>query len=139
MDKIYKLWVSPESQELVHWGVQIIDGEYKGVVVEIINFTSPDYNDGDSLGDILDDEAEVNLSVEFQVIHHPEDFDRDKFSKKEFADSISDILNQVLRDIKDKYSVDNNDIKVVDDVIENVKENINEQNRTSDTKEPDSQ
>ena len=103
MNKIYKVWAFNESPEINHWGVQFTDGKYNGVVVEVLEFTSKDHHDGDTLGDILEEDAKVNLGIEFQVIHNPDNLKQEDFQSEEFTELFSNTIGQVIKEIKEGY------------------------------------
>ena len=103
MNNSYKVWAFNEAPEINHWGVQFTDGKYKGVVVEVLEFTSKDHQDGDTLGDLLEEDAKVNLGIEFQVIHNPENLNVKEFESEEFTELFSQTIGQVIKDIKDNH------------------------------------
>lgn len=103
MNKIYKVWTFNESPEVNHWGIQFTEGKYKDVVVEVLEFTSKDHQDGDQLGDLLDTNAEVNLGIEYQVIHNPQELNVKEFESEEFTKLFSDTIGQVIKEIKESY------------------------------------
>lgn len=107
MDKNYTVWASKENENTIHWGVQFTRGKYKEVVVEVLEFTSKDHQDGDTLGDILDEEQKINLSIEYQVIHNPDKLTREDFEAEEFVNMVSEAIGQIIKDTKEDYDKQN--------------------------------
>jgi hypothetical protein len=113
-NKQYELWAFSESPEINHWGIRFIDGEFKGVVVEVTNFSSPDYEDGDKLGDVLDNSEQVNLSIEFNVIHAPEDFPLHTLSTDHFKQTFDEAITEVIKDTAKGYHDQNRNVDIIE-------------------------
>jgi hypothetical protein len=107
MNKKYRVWTHNDKNNVNRWGVHIIDGKFKDVVVEILTFTSNDHEDGSTLGDLLESNTQVNLSIEFQVIHNPNNIGVDEFENKQFYQFVSDILTEVIKETKEIYDKQN--------------------------------
>lgn len=107
MNKNYRVWTHNDSNGVNRWGIHVVEGKFKGVVVEILTFTSSDYEDGSTLGDLLEQNTQVNLSIEFQVIHNPNNLGIDEFENKQFYQFVSDILTEVIKETKETYDKQN--------------------------------
>lgn len=113
-NKEYKVWAFNESPEINHWGIQFIDGEFKGVVVEVLNFSSPDYEDGDTLGDVLDDSKPVNLSIEYGVVHVPDDFPLDVLRTDHFKQVFDEAITEVIKDTAKGYHDQDRNVDIIE-------------------------
>lgn len=117
-EKNYKIWLSKESDEIMHWGITFTEGEFKGVFVEVMNFTSPDFQDGEILGDVLDSSDQVNLSIEYGILHKPDDMPMEVLETDYFKTIFDEAITEVIKDTAKGH---------------------HDQNRNIDTIEPDSQ
>ena len=99
----YEVWAFNESAEINHWGIRFIDGEFNGVVVEVLNFTSPDFEDGDTLGEIMDNSPQVNLSIEYGIVHVPDDFPLDILRTDHFKKTFDEAITEVIKDTAKGY------------------------------------
>ena len=102
-NKEYEVWAFNESPEINHWGIRFIDGEFNGVVVEVLNFTSPDFEDGDTLGEIIDNSPQVNLSIEYGIVHVPDDFPLDILRTDHFKKTFDEVITEVIKDTAKGY------------------------------------
>ena len=102
-NKEYEVWSFNESPEINHWGIRFIDGEFNGVVVEVLNFTSPDFEDGDTLGEIMDNSPQVNLSIEYGIVHVPDDFPLDILRTDHFKNTFDEAITEVIKDTAKGY------------------------------------
>lgn len=102
-NKEYEVWAFNESPEINHWGIRFIDGEFNGVVVEVLNFTSPDFEDGDTLGEIIDNSPQVNLSIEYGIVHVPDDFPLDILRTDHFKNTFDEAITEVIKDTAKGY------------------------------------
>ena len=102
-NKEYEVWSFNESPEINHWGIRFIDGEFNGVVVEVLNFTSPDFEDGDTLGEIIDNSPQVNLSIEYGIVHVPDDFPLDILRTDHFKNTFDEAITEVIKDTAKGY------------------------------------
>ena len=102
-NKEYEVWAFNESPEINHWGIRFIDGEFNGVVVEVLNFTSPDFKDGDTLGEIIDNSPQVNLSIEYGIVHVPDDFPLDILRTDHFKNTFDEAITEVIKDTAKGY------------------------------------
>ena len=110
----YKVWAFNESPEINHWGIHFTDGEFNGVVVEVVNFTSPDFEDGDNLGEILDSSEQVNLSIEFSVIHTPDDFPIEILRTDHFKQTFDEAITEVIKDTAKGYHDQNRNVDIIE-------------------------
>ena len=99
----YKVWAFNESPEINHWGIHFTDGEFNGVVVEVLNFTSPDFEDGDTLGEIMDNSPQVNLSIEYGIVHLPYDFPLYILRTDHFKNTFDEAITEVIKDTAKGY------------------------------------
>lgn len=88
---LYKPWVEGE-----HWGVEIIDGEFSGVVIEIQKL------------DIKEDSS-GELSVDYHVIHKPELLEENLEQSDLFKNTLEIIVNDILKEAIDSYEQARND------------------------------
>ena len=102
-NKEYEVWAFNESPEINHWGIRFIDGEFNGVVVEVLNFTSPDFEDGDTLGEIIDNSPQVNLCIEYGIVHVPDDFPLDILRTDHFKKTFDEAITEVIKDTAKGY------------------------------------
>jgi hypothetical protein len=99
----YKIWACNDGT-LSHWGVHFVDGEFKGTIVEVLNFGSKDFNDGDTLCDLLEiSEGEINLIVEYGVLHKPDDISLDLLMSEEFGKYFSVIIGDIVKETAENY------------------------------------
>ena len=110
----YEVWAFNESPEINHWGIRFIDGEFNGVVVEVTNFTSPDYEDGEELGEVLDNSEQVNLSIEFSVIHTPDDFPLEILRTDYFKQVFDEAITEVIKDTAKGYHDQNRNVDIIE-------------------------
>jgi len=110
----YEVWAFNESPEINHWGIRFIDGEFNGVVVEVTNFTSPDYEDGEELGEVLDNSEQVNLSIEFSVIHTPDDFPIEILRTDYFKQVFDEAITEVIKDTAKGYHDQNRNVDIIE-------------------------
>ena len=102
-NKEYEVWAFNESPEINHWGIRFIDGEFNGVVVEVLNFTSPDFEDGDTLGEIIDNSTQVNLSIEYGILHKPDDMPMEVLETDHFKNTFDEAITEVIKDTAKGY------------------------------------
>jgi len=110
----YEVWAFNESPEINHWGIRFIDGEFNGVVVEVTNFSSPDYKDGEELGEVLDNSEQVNLSIEFSVIHTPDDFPLEILRTDYFKQVFDEAITEVIKDTAKGYHDQNRNVDIIE-------------------------
>jgi len=110
----YEVWAFNESPEINHWGIRFIDGEFNGVVVEVTNFSSPDYEDGEELGEVLDNSEQVNLSIEFSVIHTPDDFPLEILRTDYFKQVFDEAITEVIKDTAKGYHDQNRNVDIIE-------------------------
>jgi len=110
----YEVWAFNESPEINHWGIRFIDGEFNGVVVEVTNFSSPDYEDGEELGEVLDNSEQVNLSIEFSVIHTPDDFPIEILRTDYFKQVFDEAITEVIKDTAKGYHDQNRNVDIIE-------------------------
>jgi len=113
-NNLYGLCSFNESPEINHWGIRFIDGEFNGVVVEVTNFTSPDYEDGEELGEVLDNSEQVNLSIEFSVIHTPDDFPLEILRTDYFKQVFDEAITEVIKDTAKGYHDQNRNVDIIE-------------------------
>ena len=92
-NELFKPWFVGEKD----WGFEIIDGEYKGVTVQIEKLDWPD-------------EGKSELALDYHVVHKPEiitdeDITGDKF-KVIIEVIINDILKEAIDDLKQTRDYD---------------------------------
>lgn len=100
----FKPWAVGED-----WGFEIKGGTFENVTVQIKKLELVENSDG-------------NCELEFHIISKPDEFDVEKFKTQEFNDTVTSIIQEVI-----KMAVDN---------AENISKEENE-NRDSDPPEPD--
>ena len=110
----YKVWAFNETPEINHWGIQFTDGEFKGVVVEVLNFTSPDFEDGDTLGEVLDNSPQVNLSIEYGILHTPDNFPLEILRTDHFKNIFDQVITEVIKDTAKGYHDQNRNIDIIE-------------------------
>jgi hypothetical protein len=107
-NKNYKVWMSKESPEIMHWGITFIEGEYKDVFVEVLNFTSPDFEHEETLGEVLELGDKVNLSIEYGILHKPEDMPIEVLETDHFKTTFDEAITEVIQDTAKKGQHDQN-------------------------------
>lgn len=112
--KEYKVWAFNESSEVNHWGIHFTEGEFKGVVVEVLNFSSPDFEDGDTLGELLDNSPQVNLSIEYGIVHAPDDFPLDILRTDHFKNTFDEAITEVIKDTAKGYHDQNRNVDIIE-------------------------
>ena len=80
-NKIFKPWF--EGKE--NWGVEIIDGFYTGLVIQIKEMQFVELEDG-------------NLSLDYHVVHKPETVAESDLQTGEFQMLLSDIIEDILKE-----------------------------------------
>ena len=110
----YKVWAFNETPEINHWGIQFTDGEFKGVVVEVLNFSSPDFEDGDTLGEVLDNSPQVNLSIEYGILHTPDNFPLEILRTDHFKNIFDQVITEVIKDTAKGYHDQNRNIDIIE-------------------------
>ena len=113
-EKNYKIWLSKESDEIMHWGITFIEGEFKDVFVEVMNFTSPDFHDGETLGDVLDVDDMVNLSIEYGILHKPDDMPMEVLETDHFKNTFDEAITEVIKDTSKGYHDQNRNVDIIE-------------------------
>ena len=113
-NKTYKVWTFNESPEINHWGIHFTEGEFEGVVVEVLDFSSPDYKDGDTLGDLMDLNQQVNLKIEYGIVHVPDNFPLDILRTDHFKQTFDEIITEVIKDTAKGYHDQNRNIDTIE-------------------------
>ena len=112
--KEYEVCAFNESPEINHWGIRFIDGEFNGVVVEVLNFTSPDFEDGDTLGEIMDNSPQVNLSIEYGILHKPDDMPMEVLETDHFKNTFDEAITEVIKDTSKGYHDQNRNVDIIE-------------------------
>lgn len=107
-ESYFKLWTFNESEEINHWGFMIESGDYKGLVVEILNFTSKSHEDGSLLGDLIDD-GPVDVQIEYGVLKKPDNVNEDIFQTKLFEDFVQRTISLIFKQTAKKFNEQNRD------------------------------
>jgi hypothetical protein len=81
---LFKPWFVGEKD----WGFEIIDGEYKGVTVQIEKLDWPD-------------EGKSELALDYHVVHKPEIITDEDVKGDKFKVVIEVIINDILREAID--------------------------------------
>ncbi len=113
-NKEYEVWAFNETPEINHWGIRFIDGEFAGVVVEVLNFSSPDFNDGDTLGEVLDNSPQVNLSIEYGILHTPDDLPMEVLRTEHFKNTFDLAITEVIKDTSKGYHDQNRSVDIIE-------------------------
>lgn len=87
---LYKPWTLKED-----WGIEIIDGEFGGLVLQITNVQ-------------FDETVEGNLSVEYHVISKPEIVTDDMLKEDLFKSTFNIIMNDIVLEAVEIYKHDEN-------------------------------
>ena len=107
-DSYFKFWTFNESEDINHWGFTIESGDYKGLVVEILNFTSKTHEDGALLGDLLNS-GSVDLQIEYGILKKPDHIDQALFQTKLFEEYIQRTLSLMIKQMAKSYDEQNRD------------------------------
>jgi hypothetical protein len=96
-NELYKPWFVGEKD----WGVEIIDGEYNGTIIQIEKVDFP--NDGNE------------LQLDYHLIHKPGILTNDDITSDTFKAVIEVVVNDILREaINDYKQAGDNDSKESD-------------------------
>lgn len=87
---LYKPWALKED-----WGVEIIDGEFSGLVLQITDVQ-------------FDETAEGNLSVEYHVINKPEIITDEMLKEDLFKSTFNIIINDIVSEAVEIHKHDEN-------------------------------
>jgi hypothetical protein len=83
---LFRPWFVGEKD----WGVEIIDGEFSGVSIQIESVEFDESPDG-------------NLKLDYHTVHRPEDITEEALQSDMFKATLELILNDVLREAIDNY------------------------------------
>lgn len=87
---LYKPWVQKED-----WGVEIVDGEFSGLVLQITGIEFSDTEEG-------------NISVEYHVINKPEIISEETLKQDLFKSTFNLIINDIVREAVEIHKNDEN-------------------------------
>jgi len=84
---LFRPWFVGEKD----WGIEIIDGEFSGVSIQI---ESVEFDEETKDG---------NLKLDYHTVHRPEDITEEALQSDMFKATLELILNDVLREAIDNY------------------------------------
>lgn len=90
-NKLFKPWFEDDK-----WGVEIIDGFYKDTVVQFQEIEFVESGDG-------------NVSLDYHLIHRPYLVSEDDIKSQEFADLLTLIIEDILKEALEANETRNND------------------------------
>lgn len=94
-DDLYRPWFIDEK-----WGVEILSGDFLGLVVEITKLE-------------FSDKIDNSVDLEYNVIHKPEDLNEEAVKGPMFTNTMELVVNDILREAveiaKNEQSTRNND------------------------------
>lgn len=85
----YKPW-SVKKEDLEQWGVEILEGTFKGIVVVINNITMEGATDQD-------------VVLDYSIIRESKEEDPSKYESEEFNLVMSSIITDILKKAIDDY------------------------------------
>lgn len=115
----FKPWAVNED-----WGFEIKGGEFENVVVQIKKLDLVENSDG-------------NCELEFHIIKKPDEFDVEKFKTQEFNDTVTSIIQEVIKMAVENAKASLSPSEDEDEIV--VQGNISNENRDSNPPEPNPQ
>jgi hypothetical protein len=107
----FKPWAVDED-----WGFEIQGGDFENVIVQIKTLELVENSDG-------------NCQLEFHIINKPDGFDVERFRSQEFNDTVTSIIQEVIKMAVDAAEKQNQNKPIVEGKLD--------ENRNSDPPEPD--